>query len=219
MWRTDAPISLPNTTFRAWKLLSTYFVISATAIGTRNRGPPSPSYKLITCGPLRSSLSPTTVFGGFSKSHTLLPSRRYSGLTQTPKSTPTTLARRPLQCRDQHLLARTGDHRAPENDDVPTVLVGESGADLFARPFEILSRQPAAGSRRCADTYERDVRRQHRRRRILGDRQPSAGDHLLGELADPLLDDWRFALAQEFGLLRVDVDADDAVPPGCQARR
>src|SRR6476620_7699942 len=83
----SVPISLPKVTFSAWKLLSTYFVISATAIGTRKRGPSRPSYRLITADPLRSSLSPTTVFGGFSKSQTLEPSLRNSGLTHTPKST------------------------------------------------------------------------------------------------------------------------------------
>ncbi len=38
-----APTSLPNVTLSAWKLLSTYLVISATAIGTRKRGPGRPS--------------------------------------------------------------------------------------------------------------------------------------------------------------------------------
>ena len=38
-----APTSLAKPTFSAWKLLSTYLVISATAIGTRKRGPGRPS--------------------------------------------------------------------------------------------------------------------------------------------------------------------------------
>ncbi len=82
---------MPKATFSAWKELSAYFVTSATGIGTRNTSPGSPSYSAATASPLAASSSPITVFGGSKKSRTLVPSRRNSGFTATPKSTPAVL--------------------------------------------------------------------------------------------------------------------------------
>ncbi len=61
-------------------------------MGTRKTSPGRPSYREATTFPVRSSDSPITVFGGAKKSRTLVPSRRNSGLTATPKPVP---ARRP----------------------------------------------------------------------------------------------------------------------------
>ena len=83
-----APSSLAKPIFKPWKELSAYFVISATGIGTRKTSPGRPSYNAATASPLASSISPITVFGGSKKSRTLVPSRRNSGFTATPKSAP-----------------------------------------------------------------------------------------------------------------------------------
>ncbi len=82
------PSSFAKPILSAWNELSAYFVISATGTGTRKISPGSPSYRAATASPLAASNSPITVFGGSKKSRTLDPSRRNSGLTATPKSTP-----------------------------------------------------------------------------------------------------------------------------------
>ena len=58
-----APISLANPTLRAWKLLSTYLLISATLMGTRKRGREGPSYSSRTDRRCAVVVAPTTVFG------------------------------------------------------------------------------------------------------------------------------------------------------------
>ena len=214
----SAPISLPNTTFRAWKLLSTYFVISATGIGTRNRGPPRP---VVQAHHLRTA---ALVALADDRLRRILEVPHAAALAQElrvdtdAEVDPDALAGSAFQHGDQHLLARTGDHGAAKDHDVPAVLRCERGADLVARPFQIPRGQAAARCRRCAHTDDRDVRAQHRRRRIVRDRQPSAVTMLGRELADPLLDHRCDALAEEVGLLWIDVDADDRVSPGREAR-
>lgn len=86
-WHT-APNSLAKPIFRPWNALSAYLIASAVGTGTRNTSPGRPSYSASTTSPLAASSSPTTVFGGSKKSRTLVPSRRNSGLTATPTSTP-----------------------------------------------------------------------------------------------------------------------------------
>ncbi len=86
--RHTAPSSLAKPILRPWKALSAYLIASAVGTGTRKTSPGSPSYSFSTVSPLAGSSSPTTVLGGSKKSRTLVPSRRNSGLTATPMSTP-----------------------------------------------------------------------------------------------------------------------------------
>ncbi len=86
-WHT-APSSFAKPILRPWNALSAYLIASAVGTGTRNTSPGKPSYSAVTASPLAGSSSPMTVLGGSKKSRTLVPSRRNSGLTATPMSTP-----------------------------------------------------------------------------------------------------------------------------------
>ena len=86
----SAPTSLANDTLSAWKALSTYLDISAIATGTWKVGPAKSAYSDEIVAMSASSVPPTTVLGGAKKSLTEEPSRRNSGCTHTPKSTPAT---------------------------------------------------------------------------------------------------------------------------------
>ena len=72
---------------------------------------------------------------------------------------------------------------------MPTVLVGQCRTDLVGRLLEKCSGQTPAGTRRCADTDERDVCAQYGGARIGSDGEVAGGNDLGDEVADFFLND------------------------------
>ena len=215
-----APISLAKLTLSAWKLLSTYFVISAT----RDRHPEAWAGQPLVqvhdhrCRCAR-SLSPTTVLGGSRKSRTLVALAQELGVETHPEVDARPLARRLLEPRDQQFLAGSRHHGAAVYDNVPAVLA--------RRARRRSRRSPAPGTSSTAHRRDPTACR-HRparcrcsttaARRIGGNGEVACVNDLGGEVADPFLDDRRPALSEiDSSLPAVYVDADHAVPARRQA--
>ena len=104
-------------------MLLVYFIISATRMLVLMSGASIDWYSAIV--PLASAawLWPTSVSGGLRKSLSAVPSRRNSGLTDTPNPSPYFLPDVALERRDHDAVRRAGQHRAADDDDVVVGLV------------------------------------------------------------------------------------------------
>ena len=161
-----APISLANATFSAWKLLLAYLTIDASsgAHAVHRRLQVRVHAEQRVAG--RASLSPMTVNGGFSKSAIALPSRRNSGLTQTPRPPPTA---RPLAFSSSGIsrdVEHAGQQRAADGDHVILGAARERRADLLHDRLEIPRFEAAVAPARRADAQQRQLGRLHGGRRI-----------------------------------------------------
>ena len=140
--------------------LSMYLVISATLTGTRKTGPGEPAVEPDqTARRSPSSSWPITVLGGSRKSRTLLPSRRNSGLTHTPKSRP---ARLP-EARSRIGTSRSS--QVPGSIVLRKTTVCRARLPAIAAPISsatrsrYVSREAAVGRRRRPDAHQREVAR------------------------------------------------------------
>src|SRR3954470_17497249 len=82
------PISLANTTLTECQVLLVYFSISATRMLVLYSGASMFWYRALVGAASAAWLWPTSVSGGCRKSLSAVPSRRNSGLTDTPKPSP-----------------------------------------------------------------------------------------------------------------------------------
>ena len=160
------PISLANTTFTACQALLVYLIISATRMLVLKSGASMFSYSALVGAASAAWLCPTSVSGGSRKSLSAVPSRRNSGLTETPKPSPYCLARRRLERRNDAAVRRARKHGAADDDDVICGLVAEHLADLLADARQIRQVEAAVLAARRADADQREVRCRDRLGRI-----------------------------------------------------
>jgi hypothetical protein len=123
-----------------------------------------------------------------------------------------------FQDGDQDVLAGAREHRAPVDHRVPTRLLSQRSADLVADLLQVGRGQTTASRGRGAHADDRHVAGQDRDAGVLSHRQQTRCDHLGRQLSDALLDDGSGASAQQLELLVVDVDTDDRMSSGGEAR-
>ena len=159
--------------------------------------------------PLGRSNSPMTVLGGQRKSFTAEPSRRNSGLLQTPKSTAAFFPENSSNVGITISENRAWQDGAANDNSVARSLALECLADLFANPSDISQVKIAIGLARCADANEGQFRLSDRLDWIARGAQPaSLGSHC-DDLTDVCLNDGRLSTIDQVDLGRERVDTND----------
>ena len=158
-----------------------------------------------------------TVLGGSLKSRTRGALAQELGVDGDAEVVAGAQARGRLEARDEHALARAGQHRRAEDDGVAAAERRDRGADLVGDALEV----HASRASRCRSTgvptqiSARSLAATASAASAVARRRPD-GHGLGDELADALLDDRGAALGDHRDLVVARVDADR---PRARARR
>ena len=201
------PTSLANVTLRAWKVLLTYFSISAVSMGRAM----VPDGTRVEGG----SLAVITRVASDQREWRIvvvvhrLDFAKELGVEADSEPFSVLLSGRLLETRQQKRTHGSGQYRAADDYQVPRRFPGDAGADDLTDALKRGKIDPAVRLAGGADGYQRDIGFRHGFRAVVGGAQTARGDGGGDDLADLVLDDRAAAVVDCRDLLAIYVDPHD----------
>src|SRR5258708_21330890 len=167
--------------------------------------------------PLAWSNSPITVLGGELKSFTADPSRKNSGLWQTPKSAPAFFPEN--SSRMGITMHGSRQDGAADSHGVPRVFVCERLPNLFANAPDIPQIEVPIGLAWGTDADQGKLRFPNGLGLVVGGAQPTRTNIGCNDLIELRFDNRRSAVVYQFNLFLNRVNTDDFVAVICETSR